>query len=103
MSERGEKIKILAHEYEVRVNGDVFTVDQNTANMTFSKQLIQISAHHGSTRRAEGLLHEVLEGLNYHLELQLEHRILTSISEGLFQVLNDNDLINWEKLNEIIT
>jgi len=41
------------------------------------------------------LLHEIIEGLNYHLELELDHRILSALSEGLFQVLRDNKL-TWE-------
>lgn len=36
------------------------------------------------------LLHEIIEALNYRLELELEHRKITSLEGGLIQVIRDN-------------
>lgn len=38
------------------------------------------------------LLHEILEAINYRLELGLEHSKLCILSEVLHQVLRDNKL-----------
>lgn len=38
------------------------------------------------------LIHEILEALNWSLELGLEHRQISALEEGLYQVLKDNHL-----------
>ena len=36
------------------------------------------------------LLHEILEALNYRLELNMDHTKITALEAGLFQVMRDN-------------
>jgi len=36
------------------------------------------------------LLHEIIEALNYRMELELNHQQITSLEAGLFSVINDN-------------
>lgn len=44
------------------------------------------------------LLHEILEALNYHLELGLKHPQITALEAGLYQVLKDNGIISSDRL-----
>jgi hypothetical protein len=55
------------------------------------KMRIEINPAFPHSRKAEGLLHEIIEALNYHLGLNLDHdKQLVPLSEGLYQVLTDN-------------
>ena len=44
------------------------------------------------TKREESLLHEVLEAINIHCELGLEHNVIQTLAFQLHQVLKDNNL-----------
>jgi hypothetical protein len=35
------------------------------------------------------IIHEILEALNYHLELELPHRTISALESGLYQTLHD--------------
>ena len=48
------------------------------------------------TKIEEGLFHELVEAVNYHLELRLEHNQITPISEGLYTVLKDNGWLDFK-------
>lgn len=38
------------------------------------------------------LLHEIIEIINFHYQLKLEHRTITLLETSLYQVLEDNPL-----------
>lgn len=38
------------------------------------------------------LLHEIIEAINYHLELRLEHNQIQGLEAGLYSVLKENGL-----------
>lgn len=40
----------------------------------------------------EALLHEVFEALNSFCDLEVDHKTLSILSEGLYQVMRDNNL-----------
>lgn len=46
------------------------------------------------------IIHEVIEAINGLYELELEHRDITTLSETLYQVLTDNDLMNLPEETE---
>lgn len=88
-----EKLKILGHEYTVTDDLNIQVDDGQVAQINMRSLEIRIGAHLPSSREDEALLHEIVEALNYHLELKLEHRTINQLSEGLFQVLKDNGLL----------
>jgi hypothetical protein len=45
--------------------------------------------------RQEVLLHEIVEAINHYHEYKLSHNVISSLSENLFQVLNDNGI--WDR------
>jgi hypothetical protein len=85
-----KKIKILGHDYKVNhINNTLKEGDAASCNMATLE--INICNVHPKTRQMEGVVHEIIEALNYHLELELPHNKIMSLSEGLWQVLNDNE------------
>ena len=44
------------------------------------------------TQVAETFLHEIIEALNYSLELELKHTRIQALSSGVFAVMRDNGL-----------
>lgn len=90
-------IKILGHEYQLSMTNKSL-IERNTIACICPNTLtIEISTLCPKSRQEEGLLHEIIEALNCHLELKLEHEKITSLSEGLYQVFKDNFIINTQR------
>ncbi len=53
-------------------------------------QCIQIASDIHEQQKISSVLHEVLEALNYHLELKLDHPTIMSLESVLYQTLTDN-------------
>lgn len=88
-----DKLKILGHEYSVIQDPNLYFDETNCAIIHLGKCEIRISTQHPTSRQEEGLIHEIVEALNYHFQLKLEHDKLSQIGEGLYQVLKDNGLL----------
>lgn len=88
-----KKLKILGHNYTIEHNSDL-ALDHDACGQLLSRHtLIKISSVHCRSRQEECLFHEIVEALNYHLELRLEHNKITQLGEGMYQVLKDNGLL----------
>ena len=61
-----------------------------SARLLTRKQVIQLASDLAEENAISTLLHEILEALNFHLALKLEHKIIMALEAGLFQVLVDN-------------
>ena len=87
-----KRIRILGFDYQVIMapapeNGGM----TDAARCQPTKQIIIIDPAISPRMQKSGLLHEVLEALNYHLELGLtDHRIIAELEAGLFSVISDN-------------
>lgn len=88
-----DKIKILGHEYTVEMNSEIQQDYEQSAQISHAKCVITIGSRLVDSRREECLMHEIVEALNYHLELRLEHEKITQLGEGLYQVLKDSGLL----------
>lgn len=89
----GKKIKILGHEYILRQK-DAYIVESggNTGQCNNYLQVITIANELPLSGQHEVLIHEVIEALNYRLELGLEHHKIAVLGEALHQVIWDNDI-----------
>lgn len=86
-----KKLKILGYDYVVKFSpssDDGGMHDAGRCNAT--KQIIIVDKETHKQCQESTVLHEILEALQYHLELGLEHRIIASLESGLYQVLTDN-------------
>ena len=86
-----KKLKILGHEYvvlqkQMALQGrTVGTHCTNVLEMTIEVDMAE-------SNKAEVLLHEIIEGIRARLDIELTHQDLTRLSEGVFQVIRDNNL-----------
>jgi len=85
-----DKVKVLGHDYKILMvdlnETDQFgTMNQNTL-------IIRLNKNKAQSQINETLLHEIIEALNHDLEIGLEHRQISAIEAGLYQVLKDNKL-----------
>lgn len=87
-----EKLKVIGHTYEIRMTNEARLGMSSPGTQCCNLLRIELSPTEPESRTAEIFLHEIFEAINGHLELNLEHPQITSLSEGLFQVLRDNEL-----------
>lgn len=88
------KLKILGHEYTVKL------VDLNETDkfgsMNPNTNTIRINRNKAPSQQESTLLHEIIEALNCNLELGLDHKQITGLEAGLYQVLKDNRMKFFE-------
>lgn len=59
---------------------------------SFIEQKITIDESLPQDKKEETLLHEIIEALNGYYSLNLEHRTISVLGFGLYQVLKENKL-----------
>lgn len=87
---KDRKIMILGHEYELKITNKPLLERNTVASVCPNTLVIEVSNSTPQSRQEEGLFHEIIEALNCHLELNLEHYKITILSEGLYQVFKNN-------------
>ncbi len=88
-----KKIKILGHEYKIVID-EHYIADSggNTGQCNNYVNEIRICGTLPESAQHEVMMHEIIEALNYRLELNLEHHKICALGEVLTQVLLDNNL-----------
>jgi hypothetical protein len=86
-----KKIRILGLNYDIyhspeEINGGMLDAARNH----IAEQVILVNPRFNKQSQESGILHEVIEALNYHLQLNLEHDKIMLLESGLNQVLVDN-------------
>ena len=88
-----DTIRILGIDYGIEFVapniGESVSLPAGECLTTKTTIRINTEANSGQHMKAV-LLHEIIEALNYRLELQLEHPQITQLESALFAVLNDN-------------
>ena len=88
-----EKLRMMGIDYVLVYNKQTIE-DLNVFGYFCAKSnVISLDKDLGLGTQKEILIHEILEGLNYHLELNLEHNVINSLGSGLNQVIEDNPKI----------
>ena len=89
-----KKLKILGYYYQVRYSPLQEVGGMDTSGRCHTgKQLIFVDPLLCKQAQESTVLHEVIEALNYHLELGLAHSTIMSLEAGLYQVLTYNNLL----------
>ena len=85
-----KSLRILGLDYEIELINERSGV--NDAGQVHNPQaLIQLHETVNSPEHIKSvLIHEVIEALNYRLELKLDHNVITSLETGFFQIFQDN-------------
>lgn len=79
----GIDYKVSFKENLARDNGTVGTFCGNNTE-------IRIDSGIPEQRKEKTLLHEILEGINYEYDLDLEHRKISVLETAIFTMLKDN-------------
>jgi hypothetical protein len=86
-----DTIKILGYKYVIKTAPPVEEggmAEAGKANM--GRQLILIDPTNTSQQIQSTVLHEAIEALNYHFDMNLNHNIIMQLEAGIFQVIQDN-------------
>jgi hypothetical protein len=84
-------MKILGYDYTIDIEKTGEEIS-GAGKFISSTQKIQLSSDLCDQQLKSTLLHEILEALNYHLELKLEHTTIMGLEVGLYQTLVDNGI-----------
>jgi hypothetical protein len=91
-------LNILGHDYEVQfVEHNQLDTSRNCGTCDMYRTILAISTNQSRTMQESTIIHEIIEAVNYCLELNLEHNKITALESGLYQVLKDNKLIDFSK------
>jgi len=83
------KLDILGATYSVIQQEEL----GDSGQCWLGKQIILIEKRQHPEQKEMTLLHEVIEALNYQLELELPHKTICALETGLYHVLKKNKLI----------
>lgn len=83
-----ETVRIGAQTYRVLI--DEPWIEDQYGGCDTRHQRIWLSDQTGPERQAQTLIHEVIEALNFELDLELEHHQITLLEHGIYQVIVDN-------------
>lgn len=86
------RLKILGHEYTITADCEPQLGSGTSGQCCPNLLKIKLDQSVPNSRREEAFLHEIIEALKYHLELEIEHPDLSALSEGIFAVIRDNGL-----------
>lgn len=87
------KLKILGHTYDINFDANMFRNEDTGGGKACANGLyITLADDSPESRQAEIFLHEIIEQLNFFLQLNLKHDVLSALSEGLFSVIRNNKL-----------
>ena len=90
-------VKIAGYNYTVisEVGKRHERCADDPAAMTPRTQMIWIDSKQSPDAQVSSLFHEILEALNYHYQLSLKHNILSVLETAIYQVLKDNNFIDF--------
>jgi hypothetical protein len=84
-----KQLNILGYLYTLDSSKKLSDMGGNVGFCSFDLKELVVANDVESDVRESTLLHEVIEALNYHLELKLKHNQIMALEVGLHQVLKD--------------
>ena len=93
-------IKLFGYEYAIECKDSISEMD--AFGRYHSKTLtIQIANNICPQQKVSTLIHEVLEAINYHLNVKLKHEAICQLETGLMDFLSSNNLVS-DKLLDLL-
>jgi hypothetical protein len=84
------RLRILAYIFDVFFREGIGTFSDDIAHMDPYKGEIEVDSLCRNNRPENDFMHEVFESLKWQLEIDLRHKDLTALANGLCAVLHDN-------------
>jgi hypothetical protein len=83
-------LNILGYSYSLKTDETIEQMDGNVGLTNFNEKFLQVASNLEDDQKKSVLIHELIEALNYHLELNLEHPQIMGLEVGFHQVFQDN-------------
>lgn len=84
------EINILGHKYTLTFNDKLHHERNSYGTYCGSSMEIAIDPSYSESRKTSTIIHELIEAINHELEVGLEHKQITLLESGLFQILTSN-------------
>lgn len=96
------KLKIGGHEIKIEINDTAHLNDAGEFNGYHNIIRLRKEADTPEDNISEALLHEIIECIKIKNNLEINHTVLTVLSESLFQTIRDNKLNFYEIHNQSV-
>ena len=87
-----ERVKILGHELAIIFDEEVFARDGTSGTFCGNTKEIRLATNLKESTEAEVLMHELFEAMIQMLQIEMDHKDLSAMSELLFSVIRRNKL-----------
>lgn len=94
------RINILGYNYSVIGGRTTLEMGGNVGIANFDLNTLEIASDIPDAMRVSTLLHEVIEAINYHLELNLQHQQIMGLEVGLNMALFNKHISLHDLLEE---
>ena len=84
-----DKIKVIGKNVKIKIKKKLSN-ETTLGQWTGTKKLIELKKDNSDMN--EVFLHEIIECIDERCDLNLEHYVISTLSEVLFQVIKDNKL-----------
>lgn len=84
-------MKIFGYQYRVNRSKDTDELE-HFGSFFMKRQEIAIANDMCDEQKISTLLHECIEAINAHLQLELGHSQIMGIESGIYQILSDNGI-----------
>jgi hypothetical protein len=85
-----EKLNILGYSYTLKTDETIDEMGGNVGLTNFNEKFLQIASNLDADQKSSVFIHELIEAINYHLELDLTHPQIMGLEVALNQTLRDN-------------
>jgi hypothetical protein len=90
-----KQLNISGYNYDIIMVNNRTKGDGNDAPASCSSkyQKIWVDKEQHQDQQESGLIHEIIEAIDYHYALHLEHDKIMTLEAALYQALKDNKLL----------
>jgi hypothetical protein len=87
-----KKLNILGYSYSLDLSKTLEDMGGIVGTWDCDRKTLELANDLEEDVTNSTLIHEILEAINYHLELELKHPQIMALEVGLHQVFNDNGI-----------
>jgi len=84
------KVKIGGYTYDIEIDKTLALKSGYQGTQCSNTLEIKIDGGIAQQNKESTLIHEIIEAINYHYELKLEHTVISTLESALYQVITDN-------------
>lgn len=87
-----KQLNILGYRYSLDMSKGMEEMNGNVGFCHFDKAQLDVANDLPDDMRNSTILHEIMEAINYHMEVGMTEAQVKQMEVGLHQVLNDNNV-----------